>query len=124
MEQEKSISLDTLNQGAAVERFNIALQEALNNIQDPNTDAKKARVVTLKATIKPDADREIGSINVDVSAKLAPIAPFDVRVFLGRDKDGKGYATEYQSNQTLIPGTDNKEVDNVYKLNKKEAVQQ
>lgn len=100
---EENVSLDTLNQGAAIERFNLALQEVLDNIQDPNTDPKKARTVTLKCTIKPAEDREVGNIQVDVVAKLAPIAPFDVRVFLGRDKYGKGYASEYVSNQTEIP---------------------
>lgn len=121
-EQKEGISLDTLNQGAAVERFNLALQEVLDNIQDPNTDPKKARTVNLKCTIKPDTDRGVGVVVVDVVSKLAPIAPFDVRVFLGRDKDGKGYASEYHPNQQVIPGTESKP-DNVYKLNK-EATQQ
>ncbi|OPY83166.1 MAG: hypothetical protein A4E71_02921 [Smithella sp. PtaU1.Bin162] len=117
MEQKEGISLDTLNQGAAVERFNMALQEVLDNIQDPNTDPKKARQVTLKCTIKPDSDRGVGVVIVDVASKLAPIAPFDVRVFLGRGKDGKGYASEYHPNQPALPGTEVKP-DNVYKLNK------
>lgn len=118
--EEKGISLDTLNQGAAVERFNMALQEVLDNIQDPNTEPKAARTVTLKCTIKPDDDRGVGNIKIEVVAKLAPVAPFDVRVFLGCDKDGKGYASEYHPNQQTIPGTDIKP-DNVYKLEKKEA---
>jgi hypothetical protein len=99
MQEDQGVSLETLGQGAAVERFNLALQEVLDNIQDPNTDAKKARTVMLKATIKPKEDREVGSIQVDVVSKLAPIAPFDVMVFLGRDKDGNGYATEARSPQ-------------------------
>lgn len=99
MEEEQGVSLETLGQGAAVERFNLALQDVLNNVQDPNTDPKKARTVTMKVTVKPSADREVGTLAVDVVSKLAPIAPFDVRVFMGRGKDGKGYATEYHSQQ-------------------------
>lgn len=117
--EEQGISLETLNQGAAVERFNLALQEALNNIQDINTPAKTARSVTLKCTIKPDEDRGIANVKVDVIPKLAPVTPFDVRVFLGRDKEGKGYATEYHPNQPALPGTELKP-DNVYEI-KKEA---
>jgi len=74
--EEDQVSLETLGQGAALERFNLALQDVLDNIQDVNTDPKKARTVTLKATIKPSEDREVGSIVVDVVSKLAPIAPF------------------------------------------------
>jgi hypothetical protein len=121
MQKEENVSLDTLNQGAAVERFNWALQEVLDNIQDPNTDPKKARTVTLKCTIKPSEDREVGNIQVDVVSKLAPIAPFDVRVFLGRDKEGKGYAAEYVSPQSGLFAPADAEADNVYKLKKEEA---
>lgn len=120
--EDEGITLETLGQGAALERFNLALQDVLDNIQDVNTDPKKARTVTLKATIKPSDDREVGSVVVDVVSKLAPIAPFDVRVFLGRDKDGKGYATEFHSPQAgLFDQQDAKPADNVYKLGK-EAV--
>ena len=126
MEEEKNVTLESLNQGAALERFNLALQDVLDNVQDPNTDAKKARSVTLKVTFKPDSDRGIANLKCDVVANLAPIAPFDVRVFLGRDKDGKGYASEYHSNQPALPGTEAPAADNVYayKLDKKEAVKQ
>jgi len=121
MEEKDGISLDTLNQGAAVERFNMALQEVLNNIQDPNTNPKAPRAVTLKCTFKPDEDRGLANIIVDVVPKLAPIAPFGVRVFMGRDKDGKGYASEEHPMQPSLPGTE-KQPDNVYKLTK-EATQ-
>lgn len=113
---EENVTLETLGQGAALERFNLALQDALNNIQDVNTDPKKARTVTLKATLKPSADREVGTIIVDVVSKLAPIAPFDVRVFLGRDKDGKGYATEYHPQQAGL--FNDQQADKVVKLNR------
>lgn len=119
--EENNVSLESLNQGAALERFNLALQDVLDNIQDPNTDAKKARTVTLKVTFKPDADRGIANLQCDVVAKLAPIAPFDVRVFLGRDKDGNGYASEFHpAQQSTIPEV----TDNIYKLDKKEAAKQ
>ncbi|PKN20924.1 MAG: replication terminator protein [Deltaproteobacteria bacterium HGW-Deltaproteobacteria-6] len=124
MEKETNVTLESLNQGAALERFNLALQDVLDNIQDPNTDPKTTRTVTLKVTFKPDSDRGIANLKCDVVPKLAPIAPFDVRVFLGRDKDGKGYASEYHSNQAVIPGTEAATVDNVYKLDKKEAITQ
>ena len=40
MDQEK-VSLATVGGGAAIERFDIALQQVINNILDVNTDARK-----------------------------------------------------------------------------------
>lgn len=120
---EENVTLESLNQGAALERFNLALQDVLDNIQDPNTDPKKARTVTLKVTFKPDGDRGIANLKCDVIANLAPIAPFDVRVFLGRDKDGKGYASEFHpAQQTVIPEVST--AVNVTRFPEKEAVKQ
>ena len=119
MQNEEGISLDTLNQGAVVERANLAIQAVLDNIQDPNTDPKKARSVVIKLKFEPDNDRGIANIVVDVEAKTAPVAPFKAHVFLGRDKDGKGYASEFHPpQQTVIPQT---EADKVYQLHKQEV---
>ena len=121
MKDEEGVSLEKLGQGAAVERFGLALQEVLDNIQDVNTDPKKARTVTLKATLKPSEDRGLGTIIVDVTTKLAPTKPFDVHVFLGRDKEGKGYATEYVAQQQeLFNAKDGDKKTEIYQL-KKEA---
>lgn len=115
-EQQEGISLDTLNQGAVVERANLAIQAVLDNIQDPNTDPKKSRSVVIKLKFEPDNDRGVASVVVDVEAKTAPVAPFKAHVFLGRDKDGKGVASEYHPpNQTMIPETTG---DKVYQLRK------
>jgi len=123
LSEEKNVSLASLSEGAAIERFDLALQEVLTNIMDPNTDWKKTRTVTLKMTIKPNENRDISGYIVDVDKKLAPIKPFGNTLFTGQDKDGKGYATEHVSNQGGLfePPAD---VDNVYKLDKKEAAKQ
>jgi hypothetical protein len=121
--EENGVSLETLGQGAAVERFNLALQDALDNIQDVNTPAKTKRVVTLKATIAPSEDRDIGNIMVDVSTKLAPIKPFDVRVFMGRDKEGKGRATEYISPQVGLFEEPKPADGKIYKIDKEAKAQ-
>lgn len=82
-----------------VERFDLALQEALDNIQDPNTDPKKPRKVVMTLTIAPDEDRSVGKYMIDVQSKLAPIKPHPGRVFLGRDIRGRGVATEEHPTQ-------------------------
>ncbi len=121
MEEVKELSIETMSEGAAIERINLALREVLTNIQDPNTDWKKARTVTMKMTVKPNENRDIGGVIIEVDKKLAPIKPFGTMIFMGLGKDGKGYASEHVSNQAVIPGTE-ATVDNVYKLDKKEAV--
>lgn len=65
-------SLDDLMNGAAVERFNKCLKEVLNNIFDPNTDAKKTRKITMTLTIKPDKSRNSAKFYLDVRSGLAP----------------------------------------------------
>jgi hypothetical protein len=126
MDRAKGISLETLGQGAAVERFNLALKDVLDNIQDVNTDAKTARAVTLKVTFKPSEDREVGKVTIDIGSKLAPIAPMDIRVFMGREADGGGYALEHHPQQSSIfddPIAQEKTADNVLTYGKEVKAQ-
>ncbi|MBQ3230390.1 MAG: replication terminator protein [Clostridia bacterium] len=94
-------SLDDLMNGAAVERFNKCLKEVLNNIFDPNTDAKKTRKITMTLTIKPDKSRNSAKFYLDVRSGLAPIEPYEVNTMLSRDDRGNVSAAEF-GNQ--IPG--------------------
>jgi len=100
MEQKTEIvSLASISGGAVVERFDLALQEVLNNIIDPNTDAKKARTITLKFTVKPDEDREVCTVSIGSETKLAPISQLNTHIFVGMDK-GKGVACERSVKQS------------------------
>lgn len=115
--EQEGISLDTLYQGAVVERANLEIQRVLDNIQDPNTDPKKARTVTIKLKFEPDNDRGVANVIVGVDSVVAPVAPFKAHVFLGRDKDGKGFASEFHPpQQTVISET--MPVDKVVHLHK------
>ncbi len=100
MDGQERFTLCEIGRGAAVERFDLELQKVLDNIQDPNTDPKKARSVVLTFTITPDEDRGVGKYAIDAQAKLAPIKAHPGRVFLGRDQDGHGVASEEHPNQT------------------------
>ena len=98
----ETISLESIGSGAAVERFKLALNDVLDNILDPNTDAKKARSITLKITMKPDENREFSKAEISVATALAPITPVKTQFFIGRDNTGHGVATEYNPQQTQI----------------------
>lgn len=67
------VTLSNLAGGALAERFADALQQVLENIQDPNTDAEKKRTITMQLVIAPDGDREVGSVVINVQTKLAPL---------------------------------------------------
>ena len=118
MEGQEFFTLTDIGRGAAVERFDIELQKVLDNIQDPNTDPKKARSVVLKFTITPDEDRGVGKYSIDAQAKLAPIKAHPGRVFLGRDKDGHGVASEEHPAQVEMKEVMEADKPKIYELKK------
>lgn len=123
MDGQEFFTLTEIGRGAAVERFDLELQKVLDNIQDPNTDPKKARSVVLKFTITPDEDRGVGKYAIDAQAKLAPLKAHPGRVFLGKDsKTGHGVASEEHPNQAEMTEVLRPEESKVYKLGKENAV--
>lgn len=94
-------SLDDLMNGAALERFNKSMQEVLQNIFDPNTDAKKPRKITMTVTVKPDKSRNSAKFYLDVRSTLAHVEPFETNVMLARDDAGNASAAEFGNE---IPG--------------------
>ena len=73
---EDKVSLTNLGGGAAVELFDNELALVLDNIQDPNTEARKVRKITLEITIKPDNDRSFGEVMIQAKSAIAPSSPF------------------------------------------------
>lgn len=47
---KKNFNLDNLAEGALTEKVNQGINEVLANIQDPNTDWKKKRKLTIELT--------------------------------------------------------------------------
>ena len=56
------INLETFANGAFAEQVNRAMEEVAQNIQNPNTDAKKARKITITLTVKPNDQREFSTV--------------------------------------------------------------
>lgn len=80
--------LDDLMGGALTERFTDAIKDVAANIADPNTDPKKARKITLTCTFKPNAERDIAAMDIDVKVAIAPPVPVSTAVIMGVDEDG------------------------------------
>lgn len=86
--------LDELLDGGVTERFNIEMERVMNNVFDPNTDAKAARTISIVISIKPNERRDAADFKVDVKSKVAPMVPISQTVFLRQDDAGNVVATE------------------------------
>jgi hypothetical protein len=107
--EETPLDLETIAGGAAIERFNDAMLEVLDNIMDPNTGIM-SRAVTLRVNFKPDETREFIQITIECGTKLAPAQTIGTNAYLGRDISGRAIAHEIKKAQLpLIP-------DNVIKM--------
>lgn len=93
----QSVSLATLANGAAIERFDHELQRVLENIADFNTDAKAVREVNLKVKIKPTDDRSFSVVDIIASSKIAPIKPETTSFYLDGER-----ATEFNPKQEKL----------------------
>jgi len=67
-------TLETIAGGDAVSQMNFQIQNAIDNIRDPNTEPTAPRTISLKITLKPDNNREKVECKFQASAKLAPDA--------------------------------------------------
>ncbi|WP_040194781.1 hypothetical protein [Clostridium culturomicium] len=96
-----SINLDRLADGAVAERFNDALQKIMENIEDPNTDHKVKRKLTLEMTFDSTEDRALSEVTVIAKTKLAPRKAIATKFLIDKDMDGTILATEFKKQ---IPG--------------------
>ena len=91
----EKLSLATICDGTAVERFDYELQKVLENINDLNTDAEATREITLKVKIKPDENREMLKTEMSISSKPAGLSPVASIGMMGKDIHGNAEAHEY-----------------------------
>lgn len=84
--------------GAILEQTDNEMARIMANILDPNTDAKKARKLTITLTFKADETREFVSLEAQAKSTIAPIMPIATRMILEADKDGNPKAMELTRN--------------------------
>lgn len=101
MAEETVVSLDSLARGAAIERFQDALERLVENALDVNTSATKKREITLKVAVTPDKSRSMATVSISCESKLAGPEVVDTTIYLGR-KNGKPTATEYNPDQPTM----------------------
>lgn len=105
---DNMINLEKFAGGALSEKFNMAFQEVLENIADPNTGHKVKRKITVDLSFEPNEERELSQVDIQVKTKLAPSKSVGTTILI--DSDGKGgiVASEY-NNQ--IKGQQHMKVD-------------
>ena len=74
--------LDMMN-GAIGERAAYELSRIMKNCRDLNTEAKKARTLTIKLSIVPTENRDSVAVRAAVESKLVPVKPIDGALLLG-----------------------------------------
>lgn len=95
---ETVVSLTTLNQGAAIDLFDVELRKVLADIADPNASARTKREITLKVVFAPDEDRGMAMVGIDCKSKIAGRRGSATRIFFGV-MDGQPVAVEAIPNQ-------------------------
>lgn len=95
------INLETLADGALAEKVNVALKEVLENIQDPNTDWKIKRGLTINIKFEAQEDRELALLDISTTTKLAPKKSVGTKIIIGTDGKGGVIASEFKKQ---IPG--------------------
>lgn len=98
---KRRISLETLAGGEVADRVDEALMDAVVNMMDPGTDAKKKRRVSIVIDLVPDEKRRVAGVSVSVTAKLAPHGPAKTSLLMDVSPSGEIGVTEYGSQ---IPG--------------------
>ena len=70
MEQYKEVSLESINNGAALELFQEELKRVMGNINDVSISSDAPREIRLVFKIKPSKDRSSALTTIQASSKL------------------------------------------------------
>lgn len=108
--KNKEISLETINNGAAVELFSYEFDRVLKNLCDINTKTKEKRKITLDFVFEIDEDRENIRCSIGSKTKLSEVKPTTTHILV----DGKNLknpkAVELSAFQATLPFDNVKEI--------------
>lgn len=90
------VNLEEFAGGALQEKFDVAMEQVLANMLDPNTPWKNKREINIKVTFEQNEDRDDTTVDVSVVPKLAAAKSIGTRMAIGKNiKTGELYAEEY-----------------------------
>lgn len=88
MEDPVTVNIGNINEGAAIDAFDLELRKVLENIADLSTVATATRSIVLKVDFKPESDRCKVHTEFSCTAKLAPIEKHKSKIFVGKTNEG------------------------------------
>ena len=94
-----TINLGNINEGAALDAFEMALMKVLENIGDLSTIATAPRAITLRVDFKPHSDRIKVETEFSVKTTLAGIEKHKSQIFVGRSEEGQAVAFDADPRQ-------------------------
>lgn len=86
MVDAKEVTLAGVAGGSIDELFRAAQGKVLENLQDPNTDWKPRRRITITLDYSVEEDRRTGDIEIKCTTKLAGVKGVRAGIVIGRDK--------------------------------------
>lgn len=101
MKDPRMVTLSNFQAGALEELFGVAMADVLENIDNPNTDWKPKREITLKITFEPNEKRNQVIATPRLTTKLAGVAQTGTTLFLGRH-EGEPSAIEAPNQSDLF----------------------
>lgn len=81
------LDLNKFAGGVLLEKFNGALKEVVQNLQDPNTSFKNKRGITISIGFTQNEQRDDAKITVSVTTKTSPVLPIETALYMGKDLD-------------------------------------
>jgi len=101
-EEPVTINIGNINEGAAVDAFDLELRKVLENIGDLSTVATATRSIVLRVDFKPESDRCKVHTEFQCQSKLAPIEKHKSKIFVGRTEDGAMVALDNDPRQMQL----------------------
>lgn len=90
------VNLEEFAGGALQEKFDVAMEQVLANMLDPNTPWKNKREINIKVSFEQNEDRDDTHVEVSVVPKLAAVKSIGTRMAIGKNiRTGETYAEEY-----------------------------
>lgn len=86
--QPATINIGNINEGAAVDAFDLEIGKVLANIQDLATVATATRSIVLRVDFKPESGRCKVHTEFSVQTKLAPLEKHKSEVYIAKTDEG------------------------------------
>ncbi|CAJ1227093.1 hypothetical protein LZY01_23670 [Levilactobacillus zymae] len=106
-----NIDLTDMANGAIQEKLDTVMDGVLENILNPNCEAKKKRKVTITLSMTPTETRNSITLDAQVKSTLVPEDSATTTILVGRNSTGRIEANELKSGtpgQTYIDPDDGK----------------